>query len=100
MQRVRIVDIIHREEEKKKKKKEKKMADTIEEITKELKNRGYTLIPRLAGNDARLKAENLRWRVTSDHIDWDWDFKTLEEVVGFIGKEKEIFRQVYRRLTK
>ena len=76
------------------------MADTIEEITKELKNRGYTLIPRLAGNDARLKAENLRWRVTSDHIDWDWDFKTLEEVVGFIGKGKEIFRQVYRRLTK
>jgi len=60
-------------------------------IEMELKYRGYSLVPRLAGNDPRLKAENLRWRVTSNHIDWDWDFKTLEEVVEFIGKEKEIF---------
>ena len=75
------------------------MVDVIE-ITKELKEKGYTLIPRLAGNDARLKAENLRWRVTSNHIDWDWDFKTLEEVQAFCAKEKEIFRYVSRRLTK
>lgn len=75
------------------------MVDVIE-ITKELKEKGYTLIPRLAGNDPHLKAENLRWRVTSNHIDWDWDFKTLEEVVEFIGKEQEIFRQVCRRLSK
>ena len=69
-------------------------------IEMELKYRGYSLVPRLAGNDPHLKAENLRWRVTSNHIDWDWDFKTLAEVVEFIGKEKEIFRQVCRRLSK
>jgi len=69
-------------------------------IEMELKYRGYSLVPRLAGNDPHLKAENLRWRVTSNHIDWDWDFKTLEEVVEFIGKEKQIFKQVCRRLSK
>ena len=74
------------------------MVDVVE-ITKELKEKGYTLIPRLAGNDARLKEENLRWRVTSNHIDWDWDFKTLEEVQAFCAKEKEIFRTFHFNIT-
>ncbi len=69
-------------------------------IEMELKYRGYSLVPRLAGNDPHLKAENLRWRVTSNHIDWDWDFKTLEEVQAFCANSKEIFRQVCRRLSK
>jgi hypothetical protein len=67
------------------------MVDVIE-ITKELKEKGYTLIPRIE--------KNLRWRATSDHIDWEWDFQTLEEVQAFCANSKEIFRQVYRRLSK